>query len=213
MRASIAIPSIAARCWDTDHRAQDESAGRASPVILDEVRPPREIWRRVTPTIPNGTSEISSGPLSDNPNASFNLATAYNTAYGGGGNMEGGFAEWNWYVHVAMCNVQRRSCWLLEKGGVGGGERGARVAGEGQQRLVQGCSKPGLSIVGISSAGKQRELIVRVLRAAKGPLWPLIKPFFLAWRILGVRRAGQNGRVASGENNSAKYNVELTFWH
>lgn len=33
-------------------RARDESAGRASPVILDEVRPPREIWRRVTPRVP-----------------------------------------------------------------------------------------------------------------------------------------------------------------
>ena len=44
---------------ETDQRAPDESAGRGSQVISDEVRPPREIWRRVTPSDPSGARGIS----------------------------------------------------------------------------------------------------------------------------------------------------------
>lgn len=44
-------------------RARDESVGRASPVILDEVRPPREIWRRVTPRVPTERRKYSRSVL------------------------------------------------------------------------------------------------------------------------------------------------------
>lgn len=44
---------------ETDQRDLDVSARRGSQVISDEVRSPREIWRRVTPPDPNGAREIS----------------------------------------------------------------------------------------------------------------------------------------------------------
>lgn len=44
---------------ETDQRDLDESTRRGSQVISDEVRSPREIWRRVTPPDPNGAREIS----------------------------------------------------------------------------------------------------------------------------------------------------------
>lgn len=45
--------------WRLTRAAPDESAGRGSQVISDEVRPPREIWRRVTPPDPGGARGIS----------------------------------------------------------------------------------------------------------------------------------------------------------